>query len=198
MDTVKINHGNTKMIAHRGLSGIEQENTNAAFVAAGNRSYYGIETDVHRTADGQYVIIHDDTTARVTNGAWNVNVEQVPYRDIQAILLPDRDGSCTRQDLRIPLLAEYVRICKRYEKVCVLELKNPFLREDIENIIEIVRGEEYLSNVISLRSAWKTAPSCGSCFPASGFSGCFPSRLMRKSSRRFCSITWTLTLTIAI
>ena len=140
MDTVKINHGNTKMIAHRGLSGIEQENTNAAFVAAGNRSYYGIETDVHRTADGQYVIIHDDTTARVTNGAWDVNVEQVPYRDIQAILLPDRDGSCTRQDLRIPLLAEYVRICKRYEKVCVLELKNPFLREDIENIIEIVRG----------------------------------------------------------
>ena len=148
MDTVKINHGNTKMIAHRGLSGIEQENTNAAFVAAGNRSYYGIETDVHRTADGQYVIIHDDTTARVTNGAWDVNVEQVPYRDVQAILLPDRDGSCTRQDLRIPLLAEYVRICKRYEKVCVLELKNPFLREDIENIIEIVRGEEYLSNVI--------------------------------------------------
>lgn len=148
MDTVKINHGNTKMIAHRGLSGIEQENTNAAFVAAGNRSYYGIETDVHRTADGQYVIIHDDTTARVTNGAWDVNVEQVPYRDIQAILLPDRDGSCIRQDLRIPLLAEYVRICKRYEKVCVLELKNPFLREDIENIIEIVRGEEYLSNVI--------------------------------------------------
>ena len=70
------------------------------------------------------------------------------YRDIQAILLPDRDGSCTRQDLRIPLLAEYVRVCKRYEKVCVLELKNPFLREDIENIIEIVRGEEYLSNVI--------------------------------------------------
>ena len=68
MDTVKISHGNTKMIAHRGLSGIEQENTNAAFVAAGNRSYYGIETDVHRTADGQYVIIHDDTTARVTNG----------------------------------------------------------------------------------------------------------------------------------
>lgn len=95
MDTVKINHGNTKMIAHRGLSGIKQENTNAAFVAAGNRSYYGIETDVHRTADGQYVIIHDDTTAGSQNGAWDVNVEQVPYRDIQAILLPDRDGSCT-------------------------------------------------------------------------------------------------------
>ena len=42
MDTVKIIKGKTKLIAHRGLSGIETENTAAAFVAAGNRDYYGI------------------------------------------------------------------------------------------------------------------------------------------------------------
>ena len=148
MDTVVIKRKNTKMIAHRGLSGIEQENTNAAFVAAGNRSYYGIETDVHRTADRQYVIIHDDTTSRVTNGVLDINVELVPYKDIQGILLPDIDGSCVRQDLRIPLLAEYIRICKQYNKVCVLELKNPFSREDIEDIVEIINSEQYLSNVI--------------------------------------------------
>ena len=58
MDTVKINKRNTQLVAHRGLSGIETENTNAAFVAAGNRSYYGIETDVHRTADGKFIIYH--------------------------------------------------------------------------------------------------------------------------------------------
>ena len=56
MNTIKINANNTKIIAHRGLSGIEKENTNAAFVAAGNRSYYGIETDVHKTLDGKYVV----------------------------------------------------------------------------------------------------------------------------------------------
>ena len=65
MDTVKIDKNATRMIAHRGLSGIEPENTNAAFIAAGNRSYFGIETDVHRTADGKFVVIHDDTTDRV-------------------------------------------------------------------------------------------------------------------------------------
>ena len=61
-DTIRINASNVRMIAHRGLSGIELENTNSAFVAAGNRSYFGIETDVHITADGQFVIIHDDNT----------------------------------------------------------------------------------------------------------------------------------------
>ena len=36
MDTIKIlDHKNTVIVAHRGLSGLERENTCAAFVAAG-------------------------------------------------------------------------------------------------------------------------------------------------------------------
>ena len=46
MNTVKFNKQSVKMVAHRGVSGLERENTCAAFVAAGNRSYFGIETDV--------------------------------------------------------------------------------------------------------------------------------------------------------
>ena len=60
-NTIKLeNKGNVRMVAHRGVSGLEKENTNAAFVAAGNRSYYGIETDVHLTADNRFILIHDD------------------------------------------------------------------------------------------------------------------------------------------
>ena len=72
VDTIHIDSGNVKMIAHRGLSGLERENTNAAFVAAGMRSYFGIETDIHRTADGQFVVFHDDTTTRLTEVEWVV------------------------------------------------------------------------------------------------------------------------------
>jgi hypothetical protein len=53
-NTIKFEKRNTLVVAHRGLSGIERENTNSAFVAAGNRSYYGIETDIHKTADGRF------------------------------------------------------------------------------------------------------------------------------------------------
>ena len=52
MNTVKIDKQGVRMIAHRGVSGLETENTAAAFIAAGNRTYWGIETDVHLTADG--------------------------------------------------------------------------------------------------------------------------------------------------
>ena len=59
MDTIKINRKNSKIIAHRGVCGLETENTAAAFIAAGNRSYYAIETDVQVTADGEFVVMHE-------------------------------------------------------------------------------------------------------------------------------------------
>ena len=122
MDTIKIQKNGVKMIAHRGLSGIERENTYPAFIAAGNRSYFGIETDVHVTGDGKFVIIHDETTERVSLGQSNINVEKCSFDEVKDIVLPDLDGSCTRRDIKIPLLEDYIRICKKYGKVCVLEL----------------------------------------------------------------------------
>ncbi|MBQ6867942.1 MAG: hypothetical protein IJO16_04625 [Clostridia bacterium] len=146
MNTIKIS-GNVKMVAHRGLSGIERENTNPAFVAAGNRSYWGIETDVHKTLDGQFIIIHDETTERVTDGKVNINIEESPYDAVRDLVLPDKDGSLNRQDIRIPLFIDYIRICKKYEKIAVLELKNPFADEDIAKIVDIIKEEKYLENV---------------------------------------------------
>ena len=146
MDTIKINAGKTLMVAHRGVSGIEKENTHAAFVAAGNRSHYGIETDVHRTLDGKYVCFHDDTTGRVAID--NLVVEESTFDTLRNLLLTDVDGKKGRTDLRIPTLQEYIQICKKYDKVAVLELKNHFPEEDVIRIIEIIEQEGYLSNVI--------------------------------------------------
>jgi len=148
MNTVKINSGEVKMIAHRGLSGIERENTCPAFVAAGNRSYFGIETDVHVTRDGKFVIIHDETTERVSLGEYNINVEENDYAQLEEIVLPDLDGTIDRKDIRIPLLKEYIKVCKKYEKICVLEIKNHFEEKHIEKLIEEIEEMEYIDNVI--------------------------------------------------
>lgn len=146
MNTTKIESGKTRMVAHRGVSGLEKENTNAAFVAAGNRSYFGIETDVHRTLDGKYVCFHDDQTGRVAID--DMCVEKTTFDTLRGLLLTDRDGEKGRTDLRIPTLQEYVRICRKYEKTGVLELKNTFDPKDVEEIIDIIRAEEYLDGII--------------------------------------------------
>ena len=148
MDTIKINSNGVKVIAHRGLSGIERENTCPAFVAACNRSYYGIETDVHITKDGKFVIIHDETTQRITLGEYNINVEESSYADVENIILPDLDGTTYRKDIRIPLLKEYIMVCKKYGKICVLEIKNHLEERDIEKLIDEIKDLGYIDRVI--------------------------------------------------
>ncbi len=135
-DTIHINAGSVKMIAHRGLSGLEQENTNSAFIAASNRSYYGIETDVHRTSDGKFIIIHDDNTKRVAGD--EMIVEKTTYETLRSIRLLDKDGQKGRKDLMMPSLEEYISICKKAGKEAVLELKNHFKPEHVYEIIDIV------------------------------------------------------------
>ena len=144
-DTIHVNLPGVKMVAHRGVSGLERENTCAAFVAAGNRSYFGVETDIHRTADGRYIVFHDDNLTRLL-GDGRV-VEEMRFDELRALRLTDLDGN-SRGDLLLPTLEEYVHICKKYDKDCVLEIKNHFEPEDIDNVIAIIRGIGWLERTI--------------------------------------------------
>ena len=138
MDSIKLDTRTAKMIAHRGLSGIEKENTNAAFIAAGNRSYFGIETDVHKTVDGKFVIIHDDTTGRVAID--DLEVEKSTFETLRKLSLCDTDDKNGRADLHIPTLTEYISTCKRYGKTAVLELKNAFTSDEIAAICDEIKS----------------------------------------------------------
>lgn len=144
-DTIKLHAQTVQMIAHRGLSAAERENTNAAFIAAGNRSYYGIETDVHRTADGHFVICHDENTQRLTGVNWIV--EKHTLEELRTLRLKDTDER-ERFDLVMPTLEEYIRICRKYGKYSILELKNHFECADIREIVSIIRKEGWLCHTV--------------------------------------------------
>lgn len=145
MDTIKFEKKNTKMVAHRGLSGIEVENTNSAFVAAGNRSHWGIETDIYKTADGKFVIGHDDNYKRLSGE--EIFLEKETLERLREVVFFDKDGTKNRVDLRPATLENYLSIVKKYEKHAVLELKSNFTDEEIARIIEIIREYDYLDNL---------------------------------------------------
>lgn len=146
MNTIKLDCTKKPlMVAHRGCSGLERENTAASFVAAGNRSYWGIESDVHKTVDGKYVIIHDDTTGRVAVD--DMVVEKSTYDTLRRLTLRNKYSHVKdRADLCIPSLSEYIEICKYYEKEAVLELKNTFEEQDIYEICDIIGELGYLEH----------------------------------------------------
>lgn len=162
MDTIKVNFKN--IIAHRGLSALERENTASAFVAAGNRKNYGIETDVHVTLDGKYVIIHNDDTEQVAGV--NLPVEGSCFNDLRALRLLDTDGTKDRGDLIIPTVTEYIRICKRYEKHCFFEFKNAFKREQIAEICDFFIKEDYIEHTTFISFVYENLLALRELYPA--------------------------------
>ncbi|MGQ5634890.1 MULTISPECIES: glycerophosphodiester phosphodiesterase [unclassified Streptomyces] len=55
-------------IGHRGVMGVEPENTLRSFVAAQDAGLDVIELDLHLSKDGALVVMHDDEVDRTTDG----------------------------------------------------------------------------------------------------------------------------------
>ena len=60
--------GGPIVLAHRGWRGYYPENTLMSMVWAAGLPIDGLELDIHSTADGELVVIHDETVDRTTNG----------------------------------------------------------------------------------------------------------------------------------
>ena len=146
MDTTKFNDkGSIKMVAHRGVSGLEKENTCPAFELAGKKSYYGIETDVHVTKDGKFILAHDSDLRRLADV--DMMVEESNFDDLRALRMKGIDGGKVRDDLFLPTLEEYIGICKKYDKQAVLELKNSIFREKVWEIADITKELGWIDRV---------------------------------------------------
>ena len=89
----------TLIYAHRGVSAIHPENTLRAFRHALAIGVDGIELDVHATADGIPVVIHDRDVGRTTDGSGYV--DQIPLARLATFDAGDGE--------RVPTLAEVSR-----------------------------------------------------------------------------------------
>ena len=58
-------------------------------------------------------------------------------------------------DLRIPLLSEYISICKKYGKVCVLEVKNHFSEDALSRMVKEIAALDYLDRVTFISFDWE-------------------------------------------
>ena len=164
-ETIKINKGNTQMIAHRGVSAVAKENSLAAFELAGQSTHWGIETDVHVTKDNKYVIHHDDNIKRCTGV--DAVIEESNFEDIIKVPLLGMEGEVTEVKQYSPTLEQYLSICKKYNKHVVLELKAEMTEENVINIAKSVEDMGLFSNttfisfhpnnLIYLRKAYKDA-----------------------------------------
>src|ERR671921_1119653 len=90
----------TRIYAHRGTSAIHPENTLRSFRHALALGVDGIELDVHATADGIPVVIHDRDVERTTDGAGSV--DEMPLARLETFDAGDGE--------RVPTLADVLAL----------------------------------------------------------------------------------------
>lgn len=69
------------IIGHRGAAGIAPENTQASFIAAKNAGLNWVEYDTQLCGSNEWVVIHDETVDRTTNGKGKVS--EIPYETLK-------------------------------------------------------------------------------------------------------------------
>ena len=87
------------------------ENTLTAFRGAVEIGFHWLETDLHQTADGTIVCIHDDTVDRTTDGKGRVadmTLAEVKTLDAGFRFRQGREHPFRGQGIRIPTLEEVV------------------------------------------------------------------------------------------
>ena len=103
-----------QLIAHRGIAPVESENTHQAFRAARQLGFRLIETDARITADGAFVLMHDQTLRRTTAR---------PER-VADLRLSSLRETRTRGGNRIPTLGGVLRWAHANDVGVLLELKH--------------------------------------------------------------------------
>ncbi len=109
------------LVAHRGLSSVAPENTISAFRLAGEAGFKYIECDIHLTKDKKWVIMHDPTVDRMTNGTGAI--KDKTFDEIRALRINRGSGIERYRDEKVPSLEEYLEICMEYEAIPVIEVK---------------------------------------------------------------------------
>jgi glycerophosphoryl diester phosphodiesterase len=138
--------GRPLLVGHRGAMGHAPENTFASFEIAHAMGVDMVECDVHLSADGVPVVIHDETLDRTTDGRGLVGDRVLA--DLRVLDAGAWRGADFRGQ-RLPTLDELIRWCRARLPLSI-EIKNgPVFYPGIaERVVELVRRHEMIDRTI--------------------------------------------------
>lgn len=133
----KAAHRDICMIAHRGHSAVEPDNTEEAFLSAVENGSGGIETDVRVTADGVFVVNHNDEVT-FADGSELIVANSTFAQLTEKPLKNDKSDKV----VYLCTFRRYLEICRDANMVCFIELKGNFTDEQICDLFTMA-GEVY-------------------------------------------------------
>lgn len=134
-----------QLVNHRGNHQNTPENSIPAFE---NASHYAAETDIQLTSDNRWVIMHDRTIDRMTNGSGRVS--KMSFEELRSYRIDTGFGlsNYSSGELVVPTLEEYLATCQKQGVIPVIEIKTKKISEaNYNNLVEIVNSYDFDGNV---------------------------------------------------
>ena len=151
------------IMCHRGLGGFP-ENTKEALEAAIKVGYKMVECDIARTKDGVFVLQHDATIDRCSNGKGRVDSHT--FAELQQLDF----GSWYNSDfsyIRIAALEDIIKMCKRKNVILELDIADDdrFCDEYIADLFQLVQKHGMLPRTVfcAKKSRLEVLQSISSC-----------------------------------
>lgn len=143
------------VIGHRGACGHAPENTMPAFHRGRELGAIWVEADVKKTADGQFVLMHDQTVDRTTDGTGKVaelSLEKIRGLDAGAWFGAEYAGT------NIPLLEELLSWASSAGIGICLDLGAGLVPTDLCAIGKLVIEHGLAKETLAI--CWKMDPLC--------------------------------------
>lgn len=136
----------TAVFAHRGARQVAPENTLPAFERALAMGVAGIEFDVHRSADGRLVVIHDFSVDKTTNGRGLVaQMSSTELRQLDA----GSHFSAAFAGAQIPFLEEVLDLVgDRCRLNIEIKSMDPYANDASGDVAAVIRDRNLYEQVI--------------------------------------------------
>lgn len=157
--------GPAEIVAHRGFSARAPENTLAALSAAIEAGADAVEFDLRVTADGEPVLLHDDTLDRTTSGTGPIDA--TPLSGLRTV---DAGSwfSAAHAGEPVPALGDALDLLAAWHGRLYPELKGVGKPRDVDRIVDEVVRRDLLERTVFIAMDWSlldrvrvTAPEAG-------------------------------------
>ncbi|MBR2413567.1 MAG: hypothetical protein IKB13_03630 [Clostridia bacterium] len=131
--------------AHRGLSAVAPENTAPAIEEAGKAGFYAAEFDIMPTKDGVWIVNHDDTVDKMTDGEGEVC--SFTYDEIVQLTIDNGNGVENYPDLHFTTFENALAICEEYGMRAMVEVKGG-TPEDMQSMLDVLKASPAYENAL--------------------------------------------------
>lgn len=140
-----------KLVAHGGLEHFAPYETIPAYTIAGEKGLWANKLDIQETADGYFIMSHDNTVDRMTDGTGRII--DMTLAELMQLTVDAGEHLEDYPNEKLVTFEQALEICKKYNMVAMIDMKNISSTASIPRILKIIEDYGMIEHTVCQCSA---------------------------------------------